>query len=265
LRRLQANTLIKSMQQKHCFLVVLFFTSLFASAQTGAFDYPEHANDIVKINVLSLPLKNVSVQYEKVLSRRVSVALGVRYMPMTALPFKNILINEFADTDQDTKDIINKSRLSNFAATPEVRFYLGKGYGRGFYIAPYYRYARFSTNTVTVNYSEPNGPKRSVNLDGSLSANTGGVMFGAQWFLGKHFVLDWWILGAHYGTGTGSFTGTPFTPFTPGEQADVRQAIEDVDIPLIDKRVSVTPNRVQVDASGPFGGLRAGLSFGVHF
>lgn len=229
--------------------------------------YDETMNNIIKVNVLALPLKNLSVQYEKPLSPRVSVALGVRYMPTVALPFKSLLMNSFTDGDEDAKDIINKSRLGNFAITPEVRFYLGQGYGQGFYIAPYYRFVRFTTNTVTVNYNDNavNAPKRSVNLGGDVHAHTGGIQLGAQWFLSHRIVLDWWILGAHYGSGAGSFTGVPSTPFTPGEQADVKKVIEDVDLPLVDKTVSVSANKVLVNVSGPFGGLRAGFCIGVRF
>lgn len=221
--------------------------------------------DILKINVTSLPLKNFHVQYEYILSRRVSLALGGRLMPTSAIPFKSLVLDAVGDDDQDTKDLINKSRIGNIAITPEVRFYLGKGYGKGFYIAPYYRYATFSTNTVTLNFSEANGPKRSVNLSGEMTGHTGGVMLGAQWFLGKHLTLDWWIIGAHYGVGNGSFTGVPSTPFTPGEQADIRQTLEGIDVPLVDKMVNVSANNVSVKVDGPFGGLRGGILLGIRF
>jgi len=260
-----SNYLIRTMKNKNILLLLLLGLSISASAQTSGSPAFGNKKDIVKIDLLALPLKNISVQYERVLSKRISVALGGRLMPETSLPFKSLLINQVAGTDQDTKDIINNARLSNFAVTPEVRFYLGKGYGKGFYIAPYYRYVRFATNTVTVNYAEPTGPQRSLSLSGDLSANTGGLMFGAQWFLGKNITLDWWILGAHYGSGTGNFNGVPSTPLTPGEQSDVKQTLEDLDIPLVDKTVNVTANKVQVAFSGPFGGLRSGLSLGIRF
>lgn len=252
------------MQHKKILLAAGLFSFFTALAQ----NYPlaeDEAGNVVKVNVLSLPLKNLSVQYEKVLSQKVSVAMGIRYMPKVALPFKSLLIRTYADGDQDTKDIINKSRLGNFAVTPEVRFYLGRGYGQGFYLAPYYRFARFSTNTVTVNYSEPGGVKRSVELSGSLYAHTGGLQAGAQWFLNRSVVLDWWILGFHYGAGTGDFNGMPAKPFTPGEQADIKRAIEEVNLPLVDKTVSVSANKVLVNSNGPFGGLRAGFCVGIRF
>ena len=220
--------------------------------------------NFIKTNLTSLALKNYSLQYERVLSKTVSVALTYRTMPTTFVPFKSVVLNAVGD-NQDTKDIIDQTKLSNYALTPEVRFYLGKGYGKGFYLAPYYRYVKFTTNQVPVNYEVIAGMKKSVTLSGDLTANTGGLLLGAQWLLGKNLCLDWWIIGAHYGSGNGNFTGIPGTPLTPAEQQEVRRQLEDIDIPLTHKKVTVTANNVSVNLDGPFGGLRGGISLGFRF
>jgi hypothetical protein len=36
---------------------------------------------------------------------------------------------------------------------PEVRFYLGKGYGKGFYIAPFYRNLKYDITGVNFTYT----------------------------------------------------------------------------------------------------------------
>ena len=229
----------------------------------NAADHPEKEN-FLKLNITSLPLKNFHVQYEKVLSRKISVAFGGRFMPTTGIPLKSLVLDAVGE-DQDTRDIIEKSRIRNIAITPEVRFYLGKGYGKGFYIAPYYRYTNFSTDNITLTYSATNGPERSVDLSGKLSGHSGGIMFGAQWFLGRNISLDWWIVGAHYGAGNGSFSGTPDVPFTPSEQEEIRSILEDIDVPLVEKTISVNANNVSAKLDGPFGGLRAGILLGIRF
>jgi hypothetical protein len=223
-----------------------------------------HKLNFIKTNLTSIALKNYSLQYERVLSKAVSVAVTYRTMPETFIPFKSAVLNAVGD-DQDTKDIISQTKLSNYAITPEVRFYLGKGYGKGFYMATYYRYVKFTTNQVPVNYEVMAGMKKTVTLSGDLTANTGGLLLGAQWLLGKHLCLDWWIIGAHYGSGNGNFVGIPDTPLTPAEQQEVKQQLEDIDIPLTDKTVTVTANRVAVTLDGPFGGLRGGISLGFRF
>ena len=229
----------------------------------NAVDHPEKEN-FLKLNITSLPLKNYQLQYEHVLTRKLSFALGARLMPSTGIPLKSLVLDAVGE-DQDTREIIEKSRISNVAITPELRIYLGKGYGKGFYIAPFYRYTNFSTNSITLTYSASNGPERTVSMSGKMTGHTGGIMFGAQWFLGKSISLDWWIVGAHYGTGKGSFTGTPDVPFTPSEQESVRQMLEDIDVPLVDKTVSVSANNVSAKIDGPFGGVRGGILLGFRF
>jgi hypothetical protein len=154
--------------------------------------------------------------------------------------------------------------LSNIAITPEVRFYLGKGNGRGFYIAPFYRYARYKTNTLPFDY-EGAGTSGTINLSGTLTSNTGGLMFGSQWLIGRRVVLDWWIFGPQYGSGKGYFEGTSSQPLTQQEQDDLRQTLNDIDIPLTDKAVNVTANGASMKLSGPWAGIRSGISLGVRF
>ena len=90
-------------------------------------------------------------------------------------------------------------------------------------------------------------------------------MFGAQWALGKHLVLDWWILGPHVGKSKGELIGNSLTPMSTEAQNEIRDALESIDIPLIDKTVTVTANRASVAFDGMWGGLRAGISFGIKF
>ena len=85
--------------------------------------------------------------------------------------------------------------MGNYAITPEARFYLGKGYGKGLYIAVFYRHASYTIDHLPIDYDNDH----SLALSGKLTANTGGIMLGAQWALGKYMCIDWWIFGPHYG------------------------------------------------------------------
>lgn len=252
------------MRLKHLLAGSLLFASFTASAQ--AHDERPHYFRIIKLNALALPLKNASGQFELLLSKKVSAALGFRYMPSTGIPFKG-LVSNWADENEDTKAVVNRGQVSNFAVTPEVRFYLGKhGYGQGFYIAPYYRFVRFDSDYIPVNYTASGtGVKRTLTVTGDVSAHNGGLLLGAQWLLGQRFTLDWWIVGAHFGGGSGSLTGRPDIILTPAEQAQIKENLDDVDIPLVNKTVSVSANRVTVDFDGAFGGMRSGLCVGFRF
>src|SRR5690606_6992454 len=92
------------------------------------------AANLVKINVTSIPLSNFSFQYERVLTNKISGAVGLRIMPKSNLPFRSS-IEDLID-DEEAWRYLSDLKISNFAITPEVRFYLGKEAFRGFYIAP---------------------------------------------------------------------------------------------------------------------------------
>ena len=220
--------------------------------------------NLFKVNLTALVFKNYSFQYERVLTRKVSFAVAFRTMPSSSLPFKNTIID--ANNNQDTKDAIDALRLSNTAVTPEFRFYMSKkGYGRGFYIAPFYRYASFKADGMKFSYTNSSNTKSNILLSGKLTANTGGILFGTQKTLGKHLCLDIWILGPHYGSGAGDFSGISSTPLTQAEQDGLRQSLNDFDIPLTNKTVIVTANGATMKLDGPWGGIRSGISLGFRF
>jgi hypothetical protein len=219
----------------------------------------------VKLNLAGLAVKNYSLQVERTLNKKFSAIVGFRIMPNTALPFRSQINNSIGDNSVNTKDIVNNLELSNIAFTPEFRIYLGKkGFGSGFYVAPFYRYASFKTNTLKVNFTGENGPK-SLNLAGNLNTNTAGILFGAQWGVGRHLAIDWWIAGPHYGSGKGLFTGVSNKPLTQMEQDELARQMNNIDVPLLDKTVHIDANGGTMNLSGPWAGVRAGLSLGIKF
>ena len=157
-------------------------------------------------------------------------------------------------------------RVNNFAITPEVRLYLSrKGYGRGFYFVPFYRYAPFTVTGLNITYTQDDGNDASVKMKGKLTSNTGGFVLGSQTFLSKRIVLDLWLLGPHFGSGKGSLSGNPLKPLSANEQNDLRSQLNDIDIPLTNKTVNVDANNAIMKLDGPWGGLRGGISLGVKF
>ena len=222
--------------------------------------------NFVKLNLTGIALKNYGLQYERILNRKFSVALGYRFMPSTNIPFKSSVIKAIGENDPETINFLETFKISNYAITPEVRIYLSrKGYGRGFYLAPFYRYSNFSTNNVSIQFNSDNGQKQTVDLAGNLSGSSAGLMLGAQWELGKHLCLDWWILGPHYGSAKGSFTGTTNRELSLKEQYEIKKQIEDIELPIVEKTVTTTSNSANLTISGPWAGVRAGICFGFRF
>jgi len=156
--------------------------------------------------------------------------------------------------------------MSNYAITPEVRIYLSrKGYGRGFYIAPFYRYASFTSNDLNVFYTDENNVEQSIKMSGKLTSNTFGLAIGAQSTLGKRFVLDWSLFAPHYGSADGVFSGTTSRPLTSAEQDDLRGQLEGIDIPLTDETVNVNANGASLKLDGPWAGWRFTIALGFRF
>jgi hypothetical protein len=224
--------------------------------------------NFVKVNLFGIPLRNYSFQYERALTKRFSVAISYRKMPSTGLPFKSLISDAVGDEGIEGDETIENIRISGSAITPEIRLYLGKkGYGRGFYFAPFYRKATFETNNIPFTYEDADntGGESSINLSGKFTSNTGGLMMGAQWALGKYVCLDWWILGAHAGSGTGNFKGLSSKPLSQSDQDAVREELESLDIPFVEKTVTVNANSASLKLEGPWGGIRGGLSLGFKF
>ena len=228
----------------------------------------EIKKNIIKVNLMALGLKNYSFQYERVLTKHISVALGVRSMPTGGLPLKSTIIDLVGTDNPDVTQTLNDLKVGNFAITPEVRFYLSKkGYGRGFYVAPYYRFAKFSSEELPIEFDADGGGTKTIKLKGDVTTNSGGLMFGAQWQIGKMVMIDWWILGGHYGVSKGTLSGVPSASLSANEQDEIRTIINDFenDIPLTKITADVSANNVKAIVDGPWAGVRAGLTIGIRF
>ena len=98
------------------FPFLLIFCCNAAMAQQK--DETEQKN-IVKLNLFALALKNISIQYERAIGKRVSIAGLIRLMPKGSIPFKSAIKN--AVGDPDTEKQVENTRVGNFALTPEIR------------------------------------------------------------------------------------------------------------------------------------------------
>lgn len=238
-------------------LAVIMPAALFSQTEPEIGSEAAPKMNIVKTNVTAYAFRNVNLTYERVINKRFSVSIGYGTVAKGGIPFSNSFIK-----DTEFEDI----EISQSHFTIEPRIYLGQGYGKGFYFAPYYRHTTFDAENVVldVDYSGDTVP---MAISGQATGNSAGLMVGAQWFLGKtdSWVLDFWIAGGHYGGGKGDFRAKSPRPLTPTEQAELKGEIEDLDIPFVDYTVATDTNGANINVDGPWAGVRSGLSLGYRF
>lgn len=221
--------------------------------------------NVFKINLTALAFKNFSFQYERVVARKTSVALGIGLMPKSKLPFSDKIQEQYGD-DPDIKRAVDQTRLSNISITPEVRFYLGKKAApAGFYIAPFLRYTH-SSFEGPYTFTPSDNQLHTAVVSGTFNSIGGGLLLGTQWNLGKSLTLDWWIAGPIIGSTKGSMSGTDPKGIPAQDRAGVKKDIDDFDPIGLDFTGTVGANQIDIDVKGPYYGLRAfGICLGIKF
>ncbi|MBC7696296.1 MAG: DUF3575 domain-containing protein [Burkholderiales bacterium] len=154
---------------------------------------PKH---VIKLNLTQLALTNISMQYEFAFHKNFSAALGASYLIKREIPSQFFAPSTNGEGYQLPK-------FGGYSITPEIRFYPGKKVKHkaphGFYLAPYFRYSKYSFTTLYVDRDSVSGKQNIYNVKAAYSGFTAGLMIGSQWIIGKHFSIDWWILGGGYG------------------------------------------------------------------
>ena len=139
--------------------------SLFANSQQR--ETTQEKKNLIKMNLTSVVFRNYQFAYERLFTKRFSVQVSYGFIPAGQIPFVDEVIK-----DENVENI----KLGGNNLTIEPRFYLGKGYGHGFYIAPYYRYSHFNVDNLTYRYTSEDsafdGEKIPVSCTGKTNSNT---------------------------------------------------------------------------------------------
>ena len=223
--------------------------------------------NIIKLNLVSPAFLNFSLQYERVINKFLSATVTGRYMPKSTVPYVNSFYNDiFGSSDPAVEDAFKGMKISTYAATVELRFYVGKkGFGKGFYIAPAYRFSRINMSHLVFVYNDYPGVEESLTFSGYSNANYGGFTLGAQWFLGKHLTLDWWFFGPLAGIENAKVDALSTYHLSPDDQQLLKHKLESWDMPLTDKTVRVSETGADLDLHGWMFGYNFGIALGVRF
>lgn len=236
--------------------IYLCLFSIAAQAQDEE-NLPTGDNNIIKANLSALVFRNLSIQYEIKDGKKASVALSVNAIPYGKVPFQS-LFKKITENSGVQSDMVKVGRLGVVA---ELRFYLGKEALQGFYLAPFLGYSNYHLN-LPLKYSS-----KIANLEGNVHTFNAGLQLGAQFNLGKNFMLDCWIIGPNIGSASGTldFTGA----LNPTERNELKNVIEDLkkDLPFkIIQTYFIGNNTASIVTKGAWPGLRGlGLSLGYRF
>lgn len=256
------------------FLCVLLLSGLLGHGQqTETNEHDDQREDLspvyqsrrnlVKFNFTGLLLKNYQFQGERVLNKTLSLGLSYGFIPEGGIPWLDNI--ESLVDDEEFMDTLGDATISYNAITPELRIYMGKGYGKGFYLAPFYRHSKYGFGNVSITFEADGLESRNLAMNGELKGNSFGLLLGTQFNLGNRLVLDWWILGPHYGGSKGRLVGRSDQPLSQMEQDSLREELEALDVPLVDVTYEVDQNGATMDIDGPWAGIRAGFSLGLRF
>lgn len=119
-------------------LTIATLTFFFIRSNTFAQE-PDQQKNMAKFNVLPLFGGKFALEYERLLTERISAGAAISARPNRGLPFRSTIKNLM--DDEEFNRLVDEFSSSNFSITPEVRFYTStKGLFKGFYLAPYVKY-----------------------------------------------------------------------------------------------------------------------------
>ncbi len=163
---------------------------------------------VLKVNLSAAALGAATFQYETVLGKRFSLALGAGYRPKSLFPYAKDLEKyvNFADgkIDYISFDNVRKaeSKIGMYHITPEIRFYFGRKQAPiGTYLSLFAKYNDFHGDIPVFIDTEYRGVPVLLELpvDTKIKTASAGLMVGHQFRLGNRFTFDCYIIGAHFG------------------------------------------------------------------
>lgn len=257
-------------------ILLLAVCAPFATRAQSLSPTEDDRRNMFKFNMLTLVGGKFAFEYERLLTDRITVGATLNLRPNKGIPFAST-VKDIVD-DEDMNVLIDNFKSSNFSITPEARFYTSKrGPFRGFYIAPYVKYARYGASLpfdfdvdIEAQNTEIYSREETIPLDGSIQAFTAGVSFGVNFKLSRNIHLDWRIFGPGYGSSKGNISGK--MTLDADEQQALEESLEDLKVDLEDLPVGIKIDYdVRSDGAdikilrSPWAGIRSGLSIAYRF
>ncbi len=172
--------------------------------------------------------------------------------------------------EYEGEDADFKMKATSFLAG--YRIYLSKKHMKGLYVEPFFKYV-YHTSEGSASSTLNDRPAK-MNFFNNYNGVGIGAQLGAQFMIGKRFVIDLFFLGPEINAASNKFRSvetSSLIPWTEFEAADARRDILDFidQFPFLRNKteVMVDNNNKTVTANfkGALPGIRTGISFGLAF
>ncbi|MFA5619733.1 MAG: DUF3575 domain-containing protein [Weeksellaceae bacterium] len=267
---------MKNSLKSLCILFVVFFSQNL-SAQNEIYDDSivieeserYDSRHILRVNLPSFFLKSYAFQYEFFPTRSMSLGVGYKFTPERGMVFKDKVIeiiedaNDLEDLSSPAGKFFEKFKFKGNTWTPELRFYLGHGYGKGFYLGPMLRFDNYDIESEYLLITADRD--YYVDFKGKFKAFGFGLLIGAQFPIGKHLTLDTFIAPYLSNIKVNFDSDFDFT-LTDEAAEQLRDEVNQIKLPngeteIIVNNTSAT-GKMTADT---FPNLRVGIGFGYRF
>lgn len=171
----------------------------------------------------------------------------------------------------DGKDADFNMKATSFLAGYRTYFSRAK-HLKGLYYEPFFKYVNHTSEGKGM--ATMNNRTATFSFMNNYNGIGIGMQLGAQFFVGKRFVIDLFLIGPEINSASNSFKATEVGNANPWTYTDVKEAENNLrefidDLPFIRNKTSIMINRdtkrVSADFKGALPGIRTGVSFGLAF
>jgi hypothetical protein len=245
--------------KKLIFLVVFTVSAITGFSQNRGQNDVELKN-LVKFLPVNILFHSISFEYERLISPKNSVILGI------GIPTNQSFNGKFGS---EPSSEIKNDKLGTMHIRAAFRHYTGKSMlPKGFYFEPYLKYQNINGKMTYTGVDESTKKTHTGDFDISLNSVNAGFQLGAQFLIAKRVSLDLYFLGLEAGFLSGNTSATiDNTEDATNMKNDIKDAL--VDFPsIIANKLTVTQsgNKVNVNAKNlMYPWLRSGISIGIAF
>lgn len=259
------------MLKKQFVFILFFFLNISLIAQ-------EYKNNL-KVNLVGASAGLYSLQYEHLFGKHLSFNNTFFYRNTQKIPFGK-QIDSLAKqhglglTGVDFKYfLISEAKIGVMGYSPELRYYFGNKKNR-FFIGGFGQYENYDMIVPAILLAKYKEQIFEITapINFNLKAISGGILIGKQFNFGKRLVLDFVIIGPHFGRANNVHAYVSddlLTKFSEEEKVFLKEKVIErfgLNQTYYDVNVGLEQAEIKTKKQVPFLGIRGlGLNLGYRF